>query len=219
MQRQATVKLYADEIEELYRRSEEVEGGIVDLPKIDVRQDEEELKEKIGGLVRRVLGSTSLEHDRDLFSAGIDSLHVMTLVKQLKASMLGVSQEQINTGLVYSNPSITALAGALKQISGSGPTLQWHLYWFIERASHGGDAREIFKAAPARILSKETAPEEWFTNRHSHWQYWLPRLISSPHSHLLSQYLKNLLFKQKSRRSERPSKIQRGERLDLNLGP
>jgi aryl carrier-like protein len=112
LQRQATVKLYADEIEELYRWSED-EESVVDLPKIDVRQDGEGLKEKIGGLVCKVLGLTSVEHDQDLFNSGMDSLHVMTLVKRLKASMVGVPQEQINTRLVYSNPSITALAGAL----------------------------------------------------------------------------------------------------------
>jgi len=95
MQRQTTVKFYAVEIEELYCRSSENEGGIVNLPKIDVCQDEGGLKEKIGGLVPKVLGSTPLEHDQDFVKAVIDSLHIMTLVKQLRASMLGVLQEQI----------------------------------------------------------------------------------------------------------------------------
>jgi hypothetical protein len=41
----------------------------------------------------------------------------MTSIKQLMAALVGVKQEQINTHLVYTNPAVSALTSALKEIS------------------------------------------------------------------------------------------------------
>jgi hypothetical protein len=50
---------------------------------------------------KNVTGIKSLGYDQDLFGAGLNSLHVMTIVKQPRASVVGVPQEQIgpSTGI------------------------------------------------------------------------------------------------------------------------
>lgn len=122
MQRGVTVKLYAEEIEEIYSRGEDGQD-VVNFPKLDVHGDLklaiEDLKAQLGVLIESVVKVTTLDSEQDFFAMGMDSLHVMTLVRLLKNVLVGIPLENINTRLVYSNPSLSRLASALKTISGN----------------------------------------------------------------------------------------------------
>ncbi|KUJ07624.1 acetyl-CoA synthetase-like protein [Mollisia scopiformis] len=113
VQRGATVKLYADEIEEIYTRSEESQDG-AHLPKINVGEDSNILEVELGKLIQGVTKVTNLEREQDFFTTGIDSLHVMTVVRLLKKTLVGIPHEEISSRLMYSHPSLSRLAAALK---------------------------------------------------------------------------------------------------------
>lgn len=121
VQRRITVAAYKEEIDQIYRRSEE-DVQLVDLPKIDVSREMESLNTDIENLVESVVGIKCLEPDQDFFAAGMDSLHVMTIIKQLKSCLVGVPSGDINTRLVYANPTISKLVAALKAMSTSNGT-------------------------------------------------------------------------------------------------
>jgi hypothetical protein len=80
-----TGKPYEQEIDELYRRSDE--GGVVDLPKIDVQKDARQLEVEIGQLIENVVGTKGLEKGQDFFAVGMDSLDVLTSIKWFKAAL------------------------------------------------------------------------------------------------------------------------------------
>ncbi|KAH7336688.1 hypothetical protein BKA65DRAFT_563960 [Rhexocercosporidium sp. MPI-PUGE-AT-0058] len=118
--RPSTIANYQPEIEELYRRNGE---GKLDIACIDVTQSLESFQQKIGALVANVLGvDGQLPIDQDFFTAGMDSLHVMTAVKHLKAALSDVPSDEINTRLIYANPTVNNLASALKSLSSSNET-------------------------------------------------------------------------------------------------
>ena len=113
--RPSTIENYKSEIEELYRRSGE---GALDVERIDLGKDLESIEEAIGALVGIVIDSKcTLGRDMDFFAAGMDSLHVMSAVKHLKAALAGISSDEINTRLIYANPTIAALAATLHTMS------------------------------------------------------------------------------------------------------
>lgn len=116
IQRAATVKLFEQEIEELYQRTDEED--MPDIPKIDINRDIKSLEEELQRLVGSVAGIEGLERDQDFFSSGMDSLHVMTLIKRLKSVLVGgeIPHEKISTRTIYTNPTIATLAAALKAI-------------------------------------------------------------------------------------------------------
>ncbi|KAH7403880.1 hypothetical protein BKA64DRAFT_462232 [Cadophora sp. MPI-SDFR-AT-0126] len=115
--RPSTIENYRPEIEELYRRNGE---GSLDIAIIDLAQDFDSIEKAIGALIGNVLGlQNPTARNLDFFAAGMDSLHVMTAVKHLKAALTGISSDDINTRLIYANPTVANLAAALKAINNS----------------------------------------------------------------------------------------------------
>lgn len=110
VQRKAAIMLYQDEIEAIY--TESGEDDLDGLPAIDL--DVENLEKSIENLVRRVIHVETLPRNQDFFTAGMDSLHAMTITKKLRAAMIGIPNDTISPRLVYSNPTVSALATALK---------------------------------------------------------------------------------------------------------
>ena len=115
VQRKATVKLYTEEIDEIYKRDDD--ESLKNLPIIDLRQDVVSLEIVLGRLIENVIGIQALVLDQDFFGAGMDSLHVMTIVKQLKVAIEGAPKDQINSRLIYTFPNVGALAAALKNMT------------------------------------------------------------------------------------------------------
>lgn len=112
--RQAINILYSTEINDLYERSDE--KAVADLPKIDVRADIGSLEVALAGLIRNAIKVENLDDDQDFFAAGMDSLHVMRINKQLKSALDGLSKDEITARLLYGNPTTRMLAVALKKL-------------------------------------------------------------------------------------------------------
>ncbi|PVH77569.1 acetyl-CoA synthetase-like protein [Cadophora sp. DSE1049] len=112
--RASTIENYKPEIEELYRRNGE---GNLDIAKIELAKNLESFEKDIGAMVTNIIGAqTPLARDMDFFAAGMDSLHVMTAVKHLKAALAGISSDNINARLIYGSPTVASLSAALKTI-------------------------------------------------------------------------------------------------------
>lgn len=110
VQRAATVKLYKDFIEALYEKAEmnepEDQSAALDF------ESEAELAHSIISVFQTKLGVDNLEPDTDFFSAGVDSLQVMTATKVLKSALRSAKVETstFTTQVVYRYPTAQQLA-------------------------------------------------------------------------------------------------------------
>jgi len=103
VQRNATLALYATEIDNLYKQDEVfnvVEANLT--PQNDIRS-------MIRDLVAEMLGLDDL----DFFQLGMDSLGVLRLQRALKSRF---PDKDVPLNKVYSNPSVNALAKALEKV-------------------------------------------------------------------------------------------------------
>ncbi|KAI1349456.1 hypothetical protein F5Y01DRAFT_289187 [Xylaria sp. FL0043] len=112
IQKAATLKLYKDEIDELYEKAGQVSD--VDAPELDL-SSEESLIQSIQDLFRTRLGSGQmLEADADFFSSGVDSMQVISASRLLRAGLesagYNVDAEAIATRVIYNNPTPKQLA-------------------------------------------------------------------------------------------------------------
>ncbi|KAB5562844.1 hypothetical protein GE09DRAFT_1172045 [Coniochaeta sp. 2T2.1] len=125
IQRAATLKLYEDDIDEIYK--EAVEASSVETTRVDVSSE--------GGLVISIinifttsldLDATKLGPDTDLFSAGVDSLQVINAARLLRSSLdaegIHVSTSKLATRVIYSNPTPRRLAHYLFMVVREGDT-------------------------------------------------------------------------------------------------
>ena len=113
--RTATLKAFESEIEELYITGSEQDTG--SLPKMDAH-DEQSLMDWLLQVFRSIIDVSSLTVDDDLFNAGLDSLQVMKLVRQLKLALknsnsVKVSAELMTPRAIYTNSTIRKLSRAL----------------------------------------------------------------------------------------------------------
>ncbi|RGP69682.1 hypothetical protein FSPOR_4494 [Fusarium sporotrichioides] len=110
VQRASTVSLYKDFIDSLYENAEknEADDGSVVLN----LGSEAELTESIISVLQTKLGVNNLGPDTDFFSAGIDSLQVMTATKILKASLRSANVETTTfvPQVVYRYPTAQELS-------------------------------------------------------------------------------------------------------------
>lgn len=83
IQRALTVKLYEDEIKQMYEK--DGDGAHVG-PKLNI-ESEEALAQSITETMRKHLGAEKLDADIDFFAAGIDSLGVMNAAKLLRSGL------------------------------------------------------------------------------------------------------------------------------------
>ncbi|KAH8903924.1 putative NRPS-like enzyme [Coniochaeta sp. PMI_546] len=115
IQRGITTKMYADEINDLYEDTREVgQPAYLDM------STNETLIRSIRALFVSI-GVPSLEPDTDFFSAGVDSLQVMTVTRALRASLeAGSIHTHITTATIYSHPTLRKLAEHLRSGDGSG---------------------------------------------------------------------------------------------------
>lgn len=117
VQRAGTVKLYAEEIDLLYKRSDSDETAVDSAPNIDIGAETGIVELEIGMIIEDVLGLRQIAKNQDFFAAGMDSLHVMRIAKKLKASIMGGLHDHISTRTIYVNPTIEKLAVALKDMT------------------------------------------------------------------------------------------------------
>ncbi|KAL3446506.1 hypothetical protein BJX65DRAFT_318575 [Aspergillus insuetus] len=115
VRRAATIELYKDGIEKVYRDVEAMgmEPAVPGRLRCEIGSEE-----KAAGLVRQAIQETmktsEIDLTEDFFSCGMDSLQVLRLVRHLRGStaLIGATPS-----MVYLNPSISALSAALYQLA------------------------------------------------------------------------------------------------------
>ncbi|KAI1653606.1 acetyl-CoA synthetase-like protein [Daldinia decipiens] len=121
IQRGLSVKLYQDEIDELYKKAESDQQA--NAPTLDI-SSESGLVESIKQLFTTRLGTPELAPEADFFSAGIDSLQVINasrlLTTGLKAAGVNVDQTALAPRVIYSNPNFKALVAYINSLVESG---------------------------------------------------------------------------------------------------
>ena len=122
VKRSATIKLYAKEIDQLYEDAE-TSTATLNSVQLDAR-DEAALMKEIRHFIIHIVGLQDITTDEDLFAVGTDSLQVMNLVRQLRASLAekegGIAGDLITPRIIYSNPTIFKLAKALHALHNQG---------------------------------------------------------------------------------------------------
>ncbi|KAI9835516.1 MAG: hypothetical protein M1819_001967 [Sarea resinae] len=143
VQRQATTKLFKGEIEALY---EAAESGINDADvKLDAH-DEPSLKASLRTIISNVTSFEVIEEEADLFTLGMDSLHVLAIRRALKKGLQGQLEES-STRLVYQNPSVEKLTNAI-----------WALLHPEQAAKHDQDVQDERRTQTMKaILEKYSA--------------------------------------------------------------
>ncbi|MCJ1280878.1 hypothetical protein MMC26_000195 [Xylographa opegraphella] len=122
IKRSATAKLYEKEIDKLYADAEDTTASLSTV-QIDAH-DQIKLTKTLRFLIIQIAGLQDLQADDDIFAAGMDSLQVMNLVRQLKTSFMGkdggIQAHLISPRIIYSNPTASKLAKALHGLLNQG---------------------------------------------------------------------------------------------------
>lgn len=120
--RAATTKAHEHEIDQLYADAE-ISSTSMSTIRLDAR-DLPALGKAVLETLSAVTGLKDLNPDQDVFAAGMDSLQVINLVRQLKSYFSGekggIAADLISPRIIYSNPTATKLAAALHQLTDSG---------------------------------------------------------------------------------------------------
>jgi thioester reductase-like protein len=110
VQRSLVVKLYADDIEQIFESEKSMKVAAVDMD----LTSEAAAQDSIRDLFRTTLKFRELDVDADLFISGVDSLQVLQLSRLLGPSLekagVQVSEEAISPRIVYTYPTIAQLA-------------------------------------------------------------------------------------------------------------
>ena len=115
IQRSRTFALYEKEIEETYRTADDASEhfGFSDLPNLDLRS-RTSIVNWLVQLITEVAGVRELDKDQDFFLAGIDSLHVIKIARELKyqARKANLGQGSVESFLpdaIYRHPTLGQL--------------------------------------------------------------------------------------------------------------
>lgn len=111
IQKPSAIMAYETEIDRLYTQADEAASS--GYPKFSV-SSLAELQEQVKAAVMEHLEVDECSDDDDIFSMGLDSLHVLSLQRQFQAGL--DRREGIEARTIYANPSINALSGALWKI-------------------------------------------------------------------------------------------------------
>ncbi|KAJ0333750.1 hypothetical protein COL922a_010576 [Colletotrichum nupharicola] len=116
VKRAATVKLYHDEIEDLYANPREI--PLDRVPRLDLTS-EAALAQSIENLFREHLGVPRMEPNTDFFAAGMDSLQIITAARLVTASLRvtdkAYSGANIEARDMHAHASPLQLAGHILQ--------------------------------------------------------------------------------------------------------
>ncbi|KAL6717631.1 hypothetical protein ACLMJK_005546 [Lecanora helva] len=113
VQRFATLKLYAREINALYRDADTMFSNIENIQQISQGWNSETASICIRQNVMSIMEWTGLDASADFFGLGMDSLHVLVLVRRLRRTL---AMPPIVPSTVYVNPSVSALTNAVLRL-------------------------------------------------------------------------------------------------------
>lgn len=183
LRRSATLELYGKEIDELYRRA----GMGTAESSMEINTENATM---LMGSLQTAIESTAnlrMSPDDDFFSAGMNSLQVLGLVETLKSSLPQISSatkpQAIDTRLIYANPTLNLLTGAIQNLLGQA-------FQEVQANEHSEEAifkdlvRKYTAELPFTAIQKSIASSEQLTV-----------LLTGSHgslgSYVLDQLLKN----------------------------
>ncbi len=118
LRRSATLELYVKEIDELYRRAGM--GTTENSMEINI-ENATTLMDSLQNAIEST-ANLRMSSDDDFFSVGMNSLQVLSLVETLKGSLPQISSttkpHAIDTRLIYANPTLNLLSGAIQKLLG-----------------------------------------------------------------------------------------------------
>ena len=119
VRRGATTRTYEAEINQLYSDIENASSKAVYIEVEDQASTIKSLQE----IFTSISEAAELSPEEDIFSAGVDSLQTITLVRQLRSSFtaydVGILPDRVTPRLIYANPTIKKIAGALQNLRSS----------------------------------------------------------------------------------------------------
>ncbi|KAL2115272.1 hypothetical protein VTJ04DRAFT_10935 [Mycothermus thermophilus] len=111
IQRAVTIRMYKDEIEQIYSQTKQVASS--EAPPLDL-SSKASLTASVMTLFERWLHAPELEPDTDFFTVGIDSLQVITASRLLRAGLeaagVVVDASALATRVIYGHPTARRLA-------------------------------------------------------------------------------------------------------------
>ncbi|KIW87610.1 uncharacterized protein Z519_11935 [Cladophialophora bantiana CBS 173.52] len=195
VRRKPTADLYSEEIDELYRR---IEGEVANLDRGDL-PEETDLRDlsSVQNFVQCLVGNVTgwidePSLDTDLFMLGMDSLHVVRIVRAVRAAMkdaMSLSQiAELTSNIIYNNPTIDSLSQALNDI------VQAHIgdqtTEIIDRWTHGwGYQSATLGNGLERQTSQNTTSEAHGVVGKKTWTVILTGSTGSLGSHILENLL------------------------------
>lgn len=116
IQRNRTYALYEEDIEEVYRVADDAseQFGFSKLPRLDF-QVEESIDHWLGQLIAEITGIRKIDMDEDLFEAGVDSLQVIRMARELRLQAQRANLEQHGAAewfppsTIYKHPTLNQL--------------------------------------------------------------------------------------------------------------
>lgn len=106
VQRRRTLESFAAELDELYHLHE---GPAASFAQVDRPMDFNSVKQTITNIVQGLPRYRTVPPSKSFFDLGLDSLHAMTLAKNIRSAFL-ISSTQITTKVIYDFPSIDLLS-------------------------------------------------------------------------------------------------------------
>jgi aryl carrier-like protein len=133
IQRYRTYNLHEDAIEELYRSADDAseQFGFSNLPRLDFTS-EGSVTQWLKQLIAEIADVRGLDMDQDLFEAGIDSLQVIRMARELRfqAKRAGLGKagaEEFLPTTIYSHPTLDQLAAFILREADVKPLINGHI--------------------------------------------------------------------------------------------
>jgi thioester reductase-like protein len=117
VQRQGTLRLYADEIDALYEKQEKAPDTMTGNVKGISGLTESDVANQLRGIVSEITSFQKFDDDVDLFALGMDSLHTLQLCRAIRVKFDLTSS--IAPSLVYKHPSVDSLAREILRLENS----------------------------------------------------------------------------------------------------
>lgn len=117
IQRAGTIRMYKDEIDQLYKHVGEMASS--EAPKLDLSSTEA-LTQSVETLFEKWLRAPKLEPDTDFFTVGIDSMQVINASRLLRSGLeaagVRVDASALATRVIYGHPTSRRLAEYLSSV-------------------------------------------------------------------------------------------------------
>jgi aryl carrier-like protein len=133
IQRYRTYNLHEGDIEELYRYADDAneQFGFSNLPKLDFAS-EGSVTQWLKQLTAEIADVRGLDMDQDLFEAGIDSLQVIRMARELKfqakrAGLGNAVAEEFLPTTIYSHPTLDQLTAFILRQADVEPQINGHI--------------------------------------------------------------------------------------------